>query len=61
MGDADYASIGTVYRNYRVADPRIAAFVHAALGNARTVLNVGADTGFFEIGRETVARYVLHF
>jgi SAM-dependent methyltransferase len=48
MGDADYASIGTVYRNYRVADPRIAAFVHAALGNARTVINVGAGTGSYE-------------
>jgi SAM-dependent methyltransferase len=47
-GDANYASIGTVYRNYRVADPRIAAFVHAALGNARTVLNVGAGTGSYE-------------
>lgn len=47
-GDADYASIGAVYRNYRVADPRIAAFVHAALGKARTVLNVGAGTGCYE-------------
>jgi SAM-dependent methyltransferase len=47
-GDADYAFIGTVYRNYRVADPRIAAFVHAALGDARTVLNVGAGTGSYE-------------
>lgn len=47
-GDANYASIGTVYRNYRVADPRIAAFVHAALGDARTVLNIGAGTGSYE-------------
>lgn len=47
-GDADYASIGAVYRNYRVADPRIAAFVHAALGDARTVLNIGAGTGSYE-------------
>lgn len=47
-GDADYAAIGTVYRNYRVADPRIAAFVHSALGDARTVLNVGAGTGSYE-------------
>jgi hypothetical protein len=37
-----------VYRNYRVADPRIAAFVHAALGNACTVLNIGAGTGSYE-------------
>jgi len=47
-GDADYGAIGTVYRNYRVADPRIASFVHAALGDARTVLNVGAGTGSYE-------------
>src|SRR5687767_14194369 len=47
-GDADYGSIGTVYRNYRTADPRIAAFVHDALGDARTVLNVGAGTGSYE-------------
>src|SRR3954470_6916333 len=47
-GDADYASIGTVYRDYRVADPLIATFVQAALGDARTVLNVGAGTGSYE-------------
>lgn len=47
-GDADYASIGTVYRNYRAADSRIAAFVHSALGDARTVLNIGAGTGSYE-------------
>ena len=44
-GDADYGGIGIVYRDYRVADPRIAAIVHAALGDARTVLNIGAGTG----------------
>jgi hypothetical protein len=47
-GDADYASVGTAYRNYRCADSRIAAFVHAALGDARTVLNIGAGTGSYE-------------
>ena len=47
-GDADYASIGAVYGNYRMADSRIAAFVHAALGDARTVLNIGAGTGSYE-------------
>jgi SAM-dependent methyltransferase len=48
VGDADYAAIGTVYRDYRVADPRIAACVHAALGDSRTVLNIGAGTGSYE-------------
>jgi hypothetical protein len=47
-GDADYASIGTVYRDYRRADARIAAMVHAALGDAKTVLNIGAGTGSYE-------------
>lgn len=47
-GDADYASIGTVYRDYRVADARIAAMVHASLGSAKTVLNIGAGTGSYE-------------
>jgi hypothetical protein len=48
VGDADYASIGTVYRDYRVADAQIAAVVHAALGDARSVLNIGAGTGSYE-------------
>src|SRR5262245_12470855 len=48
VGDADYASIGTVYRDYRVAEPQIAVFVHAALGHAKSVLNIGAGTGSYE-------------
>jgi SAM-dependent methyltransferase len=48
VGDADYGPIGAVYRDYRVADPHIAAFVHAALGDARSVLNIGAGTGSYE-------------
>jgi SAM-dependent methyltransferase len=47
-GDADYGAIGLVYRDFRVADPRIAAVVHAALGTARRVLNIGAGTGSYE-------------
>ncbi len=47
-GDVDYGSVGTAYREYRAADPRIAAFLHAALGEARSVLNIGAGTGSYE-------------
>jgi SAM-dependent methyltransferase len=47
-GDADYATIGAAYASYRRPDPRIAAAVTAALGEARTVLNVGAGTGSYE-------------
>jgi SAM-dependent methyltransferase len=44
----DYERHGFTYARYRRPDPRIAARVHAALGDARTVLNVGAGTGSYE-------------
>ncbi len=47
-GDADYGAIGGGYARYRRADPRIAAVVSAALGDARTVVNVGAGAGSYE-------------
>lgn len=47
-GDADYATISTAYTGYRRPDQRIAAAITAALGDARTVLNVGAGTGSYE-------------
>ena len=43
-----YDSIGTVYARYRQPDPRIAAQILAALGDASPVLNVGAGTGSYE-------------
>lgn len=43
-----YDAIGRGYADYRRADPRIAAAVHSALGDARTVVNVGAGTGSYE-------------
>ena len=47
-GDADYGSIGTGYARFRQPDPRIAALIARALGDARTVLNVGAGAGSYE-------------
>ena len=47
-GDANYGVIGTDYTRYRQPDPHIAAFIHRALGDARTVLNVGAGAGSYE-------------
>jgi len=47
-GDADYGSIGAGYALIRQPDPRIAAEFHAALGDAHTVLNVGAGAGSYE-------------
>ena len=43
-----YDSIGTTYTSTRRTDPRIAEQVWTALGNARTVLNVGAGSGSYE-------------
>jgi SAM-dependent methyltransferase len=43
-----YDSIGAGYSDARRTDPRIAARIWAALGDAHTVLNVGAGTGSYE-------------
>jgi SAM-dependent methyltransferase len=43
-----YDTLGATYTATRRTEPRIAAQVWAALGNARTVLNVGAGTGSYE-------------
>jgi SAM-dependent methyltransferase len=43
-----YDSIGATYTVTRRTEPRIAAQVWAALGDARTVLNVGAGSGSYE-------------
>lgn len=47
-GDFDYETHGAGYGMVRRADPRIGALVHAQLGPARTVLNVGAGAGSYE-------------
>lgn len=52
----DYERHGRTYAHHRRADPRIAARIHAALGDARTVLNVGAGAGSYEPSGE---RWVL--
>ena len=51
-----YDTIGATYTVTRRTEPRIAARVWAALGDARTVLNVGAGTGSYEPpGRDVTA------
>lgn len=47
-GDFDYERSGAGYARLRRTDPRLAGHVHAALGAARTVLNVGAGAGSYE-------------
>lgn len=56
MSVAPYDRLGRGYSRVRQPDPRIAAQIDAALGEARTVLNVGAGTGSYEPkGREVTA------
>jgi SAM-dependent methyltransferase len=43
-----YDTIGIDYAQLRKPDPRIARQIHAALDDAKTVLNVGAGTGSYE-------------
>src|SRR5712672_2339148 len=43
-----YDTIGATYTVSPRTEPRIAARIWAALGDARTVLNVGAGTGSYE-------------
>jgi SAM-dependent methyltransferase len=47
-GAARYDTIGHGYSRTRREDPRFRALIHAALGDARTVVNVGAGTGAYE-------------
>ena len=51
-----YDLIGQGYRQQRLPDARIASAIVAALGGARTVLNVGAGAGSYEpVDRRVVA------
>jgi SAM-dependent methyltransferase len=43
-----YDLIGANYAAYRRSDPRWATRIHAALGAARSIINVGAGTGSYE-------------
>lgn len=48
LGARLYDAIGGAYTATRRTEPRIAAQIWAALGDAQTVLNVGAGTGSYE-------------
>lgn len=51
-----YDTIGLDYANLRQPDPKIAQRIETALGNAQTVLNVGAGAGSYEpTGRQVTA------
>lgn len=55
MASIDYDACAPSYPSQRRADPRIAACIEAALGEARTVVNVGAGAGSYE----PLARHVI--
>ncbi len=56
MSGAAYDELGVNYTDFRRADPRIAARIWAALGDARSVVNVGAGAGSYEPrDREVIA------
>ena len=46
--DARYDTIGAGYATTRREDPCLRERIHAALGDARTVVNVGAGAGSYE-------------
>jgi SAM-dependent methyltransferase len=48
MSTARYDAIGVDYARLRREDPAILALIHAALGDARSVVNVGAGAGSYE-------------
>nr|WP_225311390.1 hypothetical protein [Microbispora cellulosiformans] len=48
LGARLYNEIGSAYPATRRTEPRIAAQIWTALGDAQTVLNVGAGTGSYE-------------
>lgn len=52
---AVYDALGATYARTRQADPRIAARIHAALGDATGVVNVGAGSGSYEPARTVLA------
>jgi SAM-dependent methyltransferase len=47
-GDVDYSRFASGYANFRKPDARIQSAIDDALGEAVTVLNVGAGTGAYE-------------
>jgi len=54
MTEPTYDRIGRSYSRRRRGDARIAARIHAAVGDARSVLDVGAGTGSYELRAHAV-------
>jgi hypothetical protein len=56
MERALYDRIGQSYSATRQTDPRLAELIWEALGDAETVLNVGAGSGAYEPRDRSVCR-----
>lgn len=54
MKASRYDEIGRSYTRTRRSDPRVAAQIYAALGDAATIVNVGAGPGSYEPGDRRV-------
>lgn len=52
MSSALYDQIGNTYTSTRRPDPRIAALINAAIGDAKLIVNVGAGAGAYETNSE---------
>jgi SAM-dependent methyltransferase len=56
MSSPTYNRVGLNYSDFRRSEPRIESAIWAALGDARSVVNVGAGAGSYEPGdREVIA------
>ena len=51
---AKYDIIGQTYSGRRKPDPRISQVIQTAIGDARTIVNIGAGTGSYEPADRTV-------
>ena len=54
MTEAIYEHIGREYRSTRHADPRISEAIRQALGDAESIVNIGAGAGSYEPAHLTV-------
>ncbi|MGW7072759.1 class I SAM-dependent methyltransferase [Streptomyces sp. NPDC054855] len=54
VGDVDYGGTGPAHASFRRPDERVAHVIAQTLGDARTVLNVGAGTGSYEVAAHTI-------
>jgi hypothetical protein len=56
MSETAYDRIGRGYATTRLADPRIATRIDFALGDAESIVNVGAGAGSYErVDRDVIA------